>query len=111
LLITQFDLKGIEKLGLIKIDLLGISALTVVADCLELIQQREPAFSIESIPLSDPETARTLSERVAKIARRRSKLLFFDHARHQQTQLLRRGGTSIDDTDDLAFIHHRDPIG
>ncbi|HZY44207.1 MAG TPA: DNA polymerase III subunit alpha [Anaerolineae bacterium] len=61
LLITQFDLKGIEKLGLIKIDLLGISALTVVADCIEFIQQRNPTFSIESSPLSDPETARTLS--------------------------------------------------
>jgi DNA-directed DNA polymerase III PolC len=61
LLITQFDLKGIEKLGLIKIDLLGISALTVVADCIEFIQQRDPAFSIESIPLDDAETARTIS--------------------------------------------------
>jgi DNA-directed DNA polymerase III PolC len=61
LLITQFDLKGIEKLGLIKIDLLGISALTVVADCLESIQRRDPNFSIESIPLDDPDTARTLS--------------------------------------------------
>ncbi len=61
LLITQFDLKGIEKLGLIKIDLLGISALTVMADCIELIQQRDSTFSIESSPLDDPETARTLS--------------------------------------------------
>ncbi len=61
LLITQFDLKGIEKLGLIKIDLLGISALTVVADCIEFIRQRDPSFSIESIPLEDAETAQTIS--------------------------------------------------
>jgi DNA polymerase-3 subunit alpha len=61
LLITQFDLKGIEQLGLIKIDLLGISALTVAADCVELIQQREPAFTLESIPAADTATIQLLS--------------------------------------------------
>ncbi|MFN8594760.1 MAG: DNA polymerase III subunit alpha [Anaerolineae bacterium] len=61
LLITQFDLKGIEKLGLIKIDLLGISALTVAAECVALIQRHWPDFRLESIPLNDPSTQRTLS--------------------------------------------------
>jgi DNA-directed DNA polymerase III PolC len=61
LLITQFDLKGIEQLGLIKIDLLGISALTVAADCVELIQQRQPAFTLESIPTNDAATIELLS--------------------------------------------------
>lgn len=61
LLIAQFDMAGIEKLGLVKIDLLGISALTVVADCVDLIRQRQPAFTLESIPLDDLPTAHTLS--------------------------------------------------
>ncbi|HTP11692.1 MAG TPA: DNA polymerase III subunit alpha [Anaerolineae bacterium] len=61
LLITQFDLKGIESLGLVKIDLLGISALTVAADCVTLIQQRVPDFRLEKIPLDDGATAQTLS--------------------------------------------------
>jgi DNA polymerase III subunit alpha len=61
LLITQFDLGGIERIGLIKIDLLGISALTVIADCVDLIRQREPGFDLEKIPLTDPATAQTLS--------------------------------------------------
>ena len=61
LLITQFDLTSIEKLGLIKIDLLGISALTVVADCVELIRQRQPDFTLDRIPLDDAATADTLS--------------------------------------------------
>ena len=61
LLVTQFDLSGIEKSGLIKIDLLGISALTVIADSIELIRHREPGFSIDQIPLSDDETAQILS--------------------------------------------------
>jgi DNA-directed DNA polymerase III PolC len=61
LLITQFDMKGIEKLGLVKIDLLGISALTVMAECVKTVREREPGFSVASIPPDDPATAETLS--------------------------------------------------
>lgn len=61
LLITQFDLKGIEQLGLIKIDLLGISALTVAADCEALVQEVEPDFRWESIPLNDAAAMETLA--------------------------------------------------
>jgi DNA-directed DNA polymerase III PolC len=60
LLVTQFDLGGIEKAGLIKIDLLGISALTVIAESVELIRQREPSFALEQIPPADTATARAL---------------------------------------------------
>jgi DNA-directed DNA polymerase III PolC len=61
LLITQFDLKGIEQLGLVKIDLLGISALTVAADCVALIQQRAPGFRLDAIPIDDAATMTTLA--------------------------------------------------
>jgi len=61
LLVTQFDLSGIEKAGLIKIDLLGISALTVIADSIALIRRREPGFSSDQIPLNDAETAQMLA--------------------------------------------------
>jgi DNA-directed DNA polymerase III PolC len=61
LLVTQFDMGGIEKLGLVKIDLLGISALTVIADCVELVQQRQPDFTLESIPQQDAAAAQTLA--------------------------------------------------
>ena len=61
LLVTQFDLGGIEKSGLIKIDLLGISALTVIADSVELIRAREPGFTVDQIPPQDAATAQVLS--------------------------------------------------
>ncbi len=61
LLITQFDLKGIELLGLVKIDLLGISALTVAADSVALIQQHTPDFRLDAIPLDDAATMKTLA--------------------------------------------------
>ena len=57
-LITQFDFRDVELIGLPKIDLLGIRALTVLADTAELIQATQyPDFSLLTIPLDDGETA------------------------------------------------------
>jgi len=56
-LITQFDHKDLESLGLPKLDLLGISALTVMADAAELVRQHhDPNFRLEDIPLQDKDT-------------------------------------------------------
>lgn len=65
--ITQFDLDGIERLGLIKLDLLGIRGLTVVADVAEaLLDDGAPppaasAFSGKSVAPNSP--ARRYPER------------------------------------------------
>ncbi|MCI0395892.1 MAG: DNA polymerase III subunit alpha, partial [Chloroflexi bacterium] len=57
-LVTQFDYRDLEALGLPKLDLLGIRALTVLADTAELIrQQADPAFRLDEIPLTDEATA------------------------------------------------------
>lgn len=58
-LITQFDFRDIEKIGLPKIDLLGIRALTVLADTAELIDQKPP-FDLTQIPMNDEKTAHNL---------------------------------------------------
>ncbi|MCP4544124.1 MAG: DNA polymerase III subunit alpha [Chloroflexi bacterium] len=56
-LITQFDFRDIETLGLPKLDLLGISALTVLADASTLIQRHyDPIFRLADIPFDDPDT-------------------------------------------------------
>jgi DNA polymerase-3 subunit alpha len=61
-LITQLDHRDVAALGLPKIDLLGISALTVLADAAELVRaNREPAFRVEDIPLDDPPTGNMLA--------------------------------------------------
>jgi DNA-directed DNA polymerase III PolC len=62
-LITQLDHRDAAALGLPKIDLLGISALTVLADAAELVRaNREPAFRVEDIPLDDPLTGDMLAQ-------------------------------------------------
>jgi DNA polymerase-3 subunit alpha len=56
-LITQFEHGDVEMLGLPKIDLLGIRALTVLADTTDLVRAHyETGFRLEDIPLDDPLT-------------------------------------------------------
>lgn len=62
-LITQFDHRDVEVLGLPKLDLLGIRALTVLADAAELIRQSHaPHFRLDTIPANDELTANLLSK-------------------------------------------------
>ncbi|MGB3712867.1 MAG: DNA polymerase III subunit alpha, partial [Candidatus Promineifilaceae bacterium] len=56
-LITQFDHRDLESLGLPKLDLLGISALTVMADAAELVRRHyDPQFRLEELSLQDKTT-------------------------------------------------------
>ncbi len=59
--ITQFDHSDVERVGLPKLDLLGIRALTVAADSAEIIRaQYDPSFNLSDIDLFDPATQHTL---------------------------------------------------
>jgi DNA polymerase-3 subunit alpha len=53
---TQYDMRCVEKIGLIKFDFLGLKTLTVIADAERAIRAREPDFSVEAVPLDDPAT-------------------------------------------------------
>lgn len=62
-LITQYDHSDVETIGLLKIDLLGIRALTVLSDATELIRHHhKPGFRLEEISLDDPKTGDLLSK-------------------------------------------------
>ncbi len=54
---TQFPMKDIEALGLLKMDLLGLRNLTVIHDTVELVKKdNETTLDLESIPLDDGKT-------------------------------------------------------
>ena len=56
-IVTAYDMKAVEKMGLLKMDFLGLTTLTVIDDCLKLIEQnRGEKLDIEAIPQNDPET-------------------------------------------------------
>ncbi|MGB7543434.1 MAG: DNA polymerase III subunit alpha, partial [Burkholderiales bacterium] len=53
--VSQFDMKDIEQIGLVKFDFLGLTTLTVLDWAVQSIRKLgEPAFSLEKIPLDDP---------------------------------------------------------
>lgn len=61
-LATQYDAADLETLGLPKIDLLGIRALTVLADAAELVREfHQPEFNLADIADDDPQTGDMLA--------------------------------------------------
>jgi len=56
-IVTAFDMVAIEKMGLLKMDFLGLTTLTILDDTLKLIvQTRGEGITLEGIPLEDQET-------------------------------------------------------
>jgi DNA polymerase-3 subunit alpha len=56
-LVTQYDMVGLEKLGLLKMDFLGLTTLTIVERAMKLIEKhRGIKVDIEDLPLDDAQT-------------------------------------------------------
>ncbi|MGC2620171.1 MAG: DNA polymerase III subunit alpha [Acidobacteriaceae bacterium] len=56
-IVTAYDMKAVEKMGLLKMDFLGLATLTVITDCVKLIEQtRGEKLDIDMVPLDDPPT-------------------------------------------------------
>ncbi|MGH8017692.1 MAG: DNA polymerase III subunit alpha, partial [Opitutaceae bacterium] len=59
---VQFDMAAVGKLGLLKMDFLGLKTLTVIADAVENVRQTtDPDFDIEKVPLDDAKTYEMLN--------------------------------------------------
>jgi DNA polymerase-3 subunit alpha len=60
---VQFDMKAVDKVGLLKMDFLGLKTLTVIDDAVKNIRLTEdPEFDIDAIPLDDKATFALLNE-------------------------------------------------
>ena len=60
-IVTQYEMHGVEDLGLLKMDFLGLRNLDVITDTVELVQAtRGEALDIESLPLDDAATYKML---------------------------------------------------
>ena len=60
--VTQYEMHGVEDLGLLKMDFLGLRNLDVITDSVALIRSTvDPDFDIDSIPLDDLPTFDLLS--------------------------------------------------
>jgi DNA polymerase-3 subunit alpha len=61
--VTQFEMNMIDKLGLLKVDFLGLSTLTIMQRACDLIYQRHGIrLNLHNIPLDDPKTFEEFSK-------------------------------------------------
>lgn len=59
---TQYTMTVLERLGLLKIDFLGLRNLTIIDHCVRQIKKQQPDFDIEKIPLDDKAVYDMLSQ-------------------------------------------------
>ncbi len=61
--VTQFDMKDVEKVGLIKFDFLGLKTLTVLDTAVKLVKKHYGKdIDLSTIPLDDPKTFELLQK-------------------------------------------------
>jgi len=60
--VTQYTMVTLERLGLLKMDFLGLRYLTVIDDCCKLIKRRDTNFDIEKIPFDDKKVYEMMSK-------------------------------------------------
>jgi len=62
-IVTQFDMRVVEKMGLVKMDFLGLRTLTVIDDAIKSAKAVDGVdIDIDALPLDDPEVFRLFQE-------------------------------------------------
>ncbi len=56
-IVTAYDMTAVEKMGLLKMDFLGLTTLTIINDCIKLIvEKRGVTVDLDNIPMDDQAT-------------------------------------------------------
>jgi len=101
---TAFDMVAIEKMGLLKMDFLGLTTLTILDDTLKLIAQKGTNLKLDDIPLEDQET-------YEKVFHRGLTSGVFQFESHGMRDVLRRyQPNSIEDLTALNALYRPGPI-
>jgi DNA polymerase-3 subunit alpha len=59
--VSQYDMNGLEKAGMLKMDFLGLTTLTVIHDAITMIAERRgETIDLDALSLEDPEVYRAL---------------------------------------------------
>jgi len=60
--VTQFEMHGVEALGLLKMDILGLRNLDVISDAMAMIREfRDSDFDVDKLPIDDKPTFELLA--------------------------------------------------
>jgi DNA polymerase III subunit alpha len=104
-IVTAFDMVAIEKMGLLKMDFLGLTTLTILDDALKLIEQvRGQKIALQDIPLEDNTT-------YANVFHKGLTSGVFQFESHGMRDVLRRyQPNSIEDLTALNALYRPGPI-
>jgi DNA polymerase-3 subunit alpha len=104
-IVTAYDMKAIEKLGLLKMDFLGLTTLTVIDDCLKLIEKnKQQKVDLDTIPLDDQETYEKVFHRALTSG------VFQFESGGMRDVLRRYKPTSVEDLTALNALYRPGPI-
>ena len=59
---SQYDMKGLEELGLLKMDFLGLRNLTVIDKAIKLVEQKDETVDLEKLSLENSEVYKLFSK-------------------------------------------------
>jgi len=101
---TQYDMNALERVGLLKMDFLGLTTLTVLHDSVNMVEQnRGVKIDIENLALDDAETY--------KLFARGDTTAIFQFESHGMRDILRRyQPTRIEDLTALNALYRPGPI-
>jgi DNA polymerase III subunit alpha len=101
---TQYDMNALERIGLLKMDFLGLTTLTVLYDAVKMVEQnRGLKIDLDSLPLEDEATYKLFS--------RGDTTAIFQFESHGMRDILRRyQPTRIEDLTALNALYRPGPI-
>jgi DNA polymerase III subunit alpha len=101
---TQYDMNGLERIGLLKMDFLGLTTLTVLHDAVRMVEQsRGVKIEIDQLPLDDADTYKLFSKG--------DTTAIFQFESHGMRDILRRyQPTKIEDLTALNALYRPGPI-
>jgi DNA polymerase III subunit alpha len=101
---TQYDMNSLERIGLLKMDFLGLTTLTVLHDAVRMVEQnRGVKLDIDRLPLDDADTYKLFSKG--------DTTAIFQFESHGMRDILRRYQPSrIEDLTALNALYRPGPI-
>lgn len=103
--ITQYDMKEVEELGMIKFDFLAINNLDILKECVALIHKRTgKKYDIYSVPDGDPKAYELLHQGLV------SGIFQMETSKSAQDLIVRGAPVSIEELSDISSLNRPGPI-
>src|SRR5262249_27243678 len=104
-IVTAFDMNSVNKMGLLKMDFLGLTTLTILDDAVKLIEQnRGEKLQLKKLPLDDQKTYEAVFHKGLTTG------IFQFESNGMRDVLRRYQPTSIDDLTALNALYRPGPM-